>query len=120
MLSAVVLDVFIYLLMKGSPSVRLSALRGFAVINISLLSLDALLTYVTQERLARPWRMAPDLSAVLECIAIVVWVQVTGSVSSYFIIAGPGMIMLYRGYWGHRASLTATATLVIAHVTAVV
>ncbi|HUS65927.1 MAG TPA: serine/threonine-protein kinase [Kofleriaceae bacterium] len=112
---AIGVDLFIYYSFRGSPSVNQPVLRAFAMVNIPLLLLHGLASLVGQAWLKRPWRGYNDIGPVIEIFTVVVWVQVTGSVSSYFIMFGPMLVGIHRGYWGYRAGIISCAALMGLH-----
>ncbi|HUS30672.1 MAG TPA: serine/threonine-protein kinase [Kofleriaceae bacterium] len=105
-LSAIVVDIAIYFGFRGSPRFDADALRGFAITNIPLLLISCVLCFFV---LRKPRRLHLPLSYL--CVAIetftsLTWIQLTGSVSSYFLIVIPVLILAYRLYAGYRLGIS--------------
>jgi hypothetical protein len=112
---AIGIDVLIWLLLRNSPQIDQTALRIFAAGNIGLLGFDLLTTALPALRAARPNRALIGLGAVLEALTTVVWLQLTGSVSSYFLIMGVLLVVFYRFAYDYRTGLIQLGALVIFH-----
>ena len=112
---AIGIDVFIWLLLQRSAQIEARALHVFAVCNIGLLSLDFAVTVLPAFRAPRPNRLLIAFGAVLEALTTVVWLQLTGSVSSYFLIMGVMLVVFYRLAYDYRIGLTQLAALVLFH-----
>ncbi len=115
LLLAIAIDMAILVVLRGNATIDQAVLRRFAVVNLSALLLSVALSaaFVWSPR----WRKTSLLSlcAALEITAVVVWLQATGTLSSYFIIAGVLMVMCYRLYVGYAAATVALVTLVVLH-----
>jgi tRNA A-37 threonylcarbamoyl transferase component Bud32 len=102
LLAAIVTDVLIWWVLRDSPHIRHHVLRVFATVNISLLALDVAATFAVLRKPNRARFAVQTGCLVIEAFTIVIWVQVTGTLSSYFLVAGLLLILVYRailGYW---------------------
>jgi len=61
-----------------------------------------------------------DVCVAVEGLTIIVWVQVTGTVSSYFLLMGPVAILGYRFFLGYRVGVVIALSFAISHVAAYV
>jgi hypothetical protein len=93
------LDVVVLFALRGSPAIRQDALRVFGEVNLPLLALDLAVVNLFARKRTRVLRAALCVSAALEVTTVFVWLQLTGIVSSYFLIMGPVLIAGYRS-WG--------------------
>ncbi len=122
-LVSLAVDAFILLGLRDPTIVNLRVLDAFGAINVPLLTLDALvsLAILRDPARLRLERWAPPIlwaCIVIEMFTTTVWVQVTGTVSSYFLLVGPIFVFSYRLVIGYRAGLVAWFSLVACHVTA--
>ena len=109
-------DVALLLLLRSSPTIRPGALRAFAAINLPLLLLD-LVCIPLLLRKRGPWFGSGQiLCGTLEIVTTLTWIQLTGIVSSYFLIAGPLLIVAYRVFSGYWAAMWGTALLTTGHI----
>jgi serine/threonine-protein kinase len=102
---AIGLDLSLYLLLRRAPGLRPEVMRIFAFVNIGLMVIDL---GVTRFALRRPWRgyRAALIACVLcEALAAMVWIQMTGSVSSYFLLTGFLLILIYRLLFDYATGL---------------
>jgi hypothetical protein len=114
--SALLTDVLIVATLRDPALFHLRVLDAFAAINMSLLALDLALTVMFLLRPGKNNDRIQDLCIVIETFTIVVWVQVTGSVSSYFLLIVPSGILGYRFFLGYRAGVVTLLGFVIFHV----
>jgi hypothetical protein len=117
-IGAALFDVAIYYGLRDIPLLAERALFAFAVCNVCGLSLAALIIHVTQLRAPRPRAEAWPWVCALMSATTVVWIQLTGVATSYFIMAASIQIMLFRWGCGWGAGLSTYATMVIGHLTA--
>jgi hypothetical protein len=90
------------------------------VINVPLLAVSATLCFTVLRRRGR-WYMPLSLvSLAIETFTSMCWVQLTGSVSSYFLLALPVLILGYRLYATYRLGLAAYLIGAAMHAAAVV
>jgi serine/threonine-protein kinase len=111
--SCLFFDAAMIAFLRGSPSIRQSALWAFAEIAGALLLLDLAITR------AFLWRARPAYAAIqmlcvtLEMATGVTWIQLTGTTSSYFIMFGPLLIAMYRSFAGYGTAAWATSCIVL-------
>ncbi len=113
--SAVLIDVGIYAFFRNHPKIDPAVLQFFAVVNIVLLSLLGLITYLGHARARAPKIWLLYALMPFEILSVVIWIQVTGTISSYFIIVGPLIFVVYRGFYSHRVGLAALISLFFWH-----
>ncbi len=113
--TALLTDGVVYATLRRSPLFVGAALTAFTIINVALLALDLALTLLLLRRWHRLWGTAQAICIVLEMLTVVVWVQVTGSVSSYFLGAGLLIVLLYRFSLGYAMGMVAAAALLVLH-----
>jgi tRNA A-37 threonylcarbamoyl transferase component Bud32 len=112
---ALALDVALYALLRHAAGLRPDMVRRFAEINCSLMALDLALTLVW---LRRPWRghrAVLTACILMEALAATVWIQLTGTISSYFLIVGFLLILLYRLLFDYASGLTCALGMMIFH-----
>lgn len=100
--TAIVTDVLIVATLRDPSMFRVHVVDAFAAINISLLALDLALTLLLLRRPSKHHALVQDVCMVIETFTVIVWVQVTGSVSSYFLLVCPAVILGYRFFLGYR------------------
>jgi predicted Ser/Thr protein kinase len=115
---ALALDVSLYAILRRAPGLRPEIVRLFAEVNISLMALDLALTLVFLRRPWRGYRAVLMLCIVCEALAATVWIQMTGSVSSYFLIVGFLLILLYRLLFDYASGLTCALAVTLLHTAA--
>ena len=113
LLAFVVLDFFIYGMLTGSDSIRQDALLFFALVNIGMLSLDLALNQFWIARRRHCWMGLLGFSVVIESFTVIVWIQLTGSLSSYFLFVPYLLICAYRIVGNYRLSLLCTVSSVV-------
>ena len=116
--SAAVFDVAIYFGLRHVPMLSERALLAFAVCNVCGLSLGGLLIHITQLRAPRPRPGAWPWICALMSLTVVVWIQLTGVVTSYFIMAAALLIVLYRWGLGWTAGLSTYLSTTLGHLAA--
>ncbi len=120
LVTALLVDVLIVATLRDPAMFRLRVLDAFAAINMSLLAVDTAVTLVFMRRRGKHYERLQDACIVLETFTIVVWIQVTGSVSSYFLLIVPSAILGYRFFLGYRAGLVTLVGFTVFHVGAFV
>jgi len=117
---AVAVDFFIWLALRNNSQVDRATLDRFAIINISILSVDAALALAMQSyaALRRTWVLAA--CAVFEAFTILVWIQATGTLSSYFVLTGALLIIAYRLGSDVTVASAAAAAIIAFHFCAIV
>lgn len=108
-------DILLLLALRGRSFVRPGALTAFGAINIPLLALDLILTLTILSKRGRWYGPVLGFCVVLEALAALVWIQVTGTVSSYFLLTGPALIVFYRLYFGYTVSASMAGVFVVGH-----
>jgi serine/threonine-protein kinase len=114
------LDLSLYALLRHGPGLRLEVVRLFGECNITLMVVDLLLTVTLTRRPWRGYRAVLTTCVVSETLAATVWIQMTGSVSSYFLIVGFLLILLYRLLVDYSSGLTCAVAMASMHTTAFV
>lgn len=119
-LLAIALDTAIYLALRGQPRVADESLLAFYLINVPAISAIGLLyaSVLVSARARRP--AVAVVAAVPLAGTILVWVQLTGSVTSYFMLALVLVILLYRLYVGYAIAAVFTGVTVAGHLLLVV
>jgi hypothetical protein len=117
---ALLIDVLIVTTLRDPSLFRVHVLDAFAAINMSLLSVDVAVTLLFLRKTSRYHAALQDVLIAIEAFTIIVWVQVTGSVSSYFLLIVPAVILGLRFFLGYRAGLVALLSFVVSHVGAYV
>ncbi len=112
---AIGIDVMLWAGLRHVDRVDEDVLTTFAMVNIPLLVLDVGVM-VGQLRWAS-WRSLWVLQAsmVVEAFTVIVWVQATGTLTTYFVLVGAIFILFYRLYVGFRPALVMTAALFLFH-----
>src|SRR5690349_1074030 len=88
------LDIALYALLRSASGLRPEIMRVFAVVNIGLMLVDLALTHLALRTLWRGYRLVLCACILSEALAATVWIQMTGSVSSYFLVVGFLLILL--------------------------
>jgi serine/threonine-protein kinase len=114
LLLAIVLDVGIFFLLRGSRDIWQAPLRLFAVVNIGLLALDAAMTQLFLRRPRRGLRAIFAVCVVIEAVTTLLWIQLTGTVSSYFLAMALLLIVVYR-LFDHTLGLVCAVTFSLLH-----
>lgn len=116
---AVLIDLGLYLALRDEPSIDRDVLVRFVLINVPLLlvSVGISIAMLRVPGARRVWLLAT--SAALEALTIVVWTQATGSLTSYFMLAGALLIGWYRLYASFAVGAAALLSLVCFHGAAV-
>ncbi|MEO7092165.1 MAG: serine/threonine-protein kinase [Polyangiales bacterium] len=119
MLSAIFVDGGIYIAFRGSPHFDQRVLVLFAVINIPLLAVAAAVSWFGLRRKGTHYFALSLVCVAIETFSTLVWVQLTGSLSSYFLITLPVLVLSYRLFVSYRLALIAYLTGVSLHLLAV-
>lgn len=115
---SMLVDVVLLMLLWGAPEVRGDALQVFGIANLGLLAVDLVLTLTLQRRPGPLFEPALIASLVIEAITIMVWVQLTGTLSSYFLSVVVMLVVVYRMGFAWRHGVIATLALLLCHATA--
>jgi serine/threonine-protein kinase len=114
---ALALDVSLYVILRHAPGLRPGVTRIFLFVNVGLMLLDLGLNHVGLRRHWRGYRAVLTTCILSEVVAAVVWIQMTGSISSYFLVVGFLLILLYRLLFDYASGLTAALGMMILHTT---
>jgi Protein kinase domain len=110
----VAIDIVLYFMLRHAELLRPEMVRLFAELNIPLLSASALLCVFARRRPHRFYGAVQVLGLVCEVTSMMIWIQMTGVVSSYFLIMAILLILSYRvayDYWIGLACLIIVVTL---------
>ncbi len=113
---AVFFDLTIVAMLSRSTQIDHQVARHFAWINIPTLSACALAS-IAMARMPRfhHTRWLAVLIAATTTTTMV-WIQATGSLSSYFLITGAVIIACYRMYFGYSAGAIAASLMALLHI----
>jgi serine/threonine protein kinase len=114
---AIGLDLSLYVLLRHAPGLRPDVVQIFLYVNVGLMLLDLGLNLIGLRRLWRGYRVVLTTCILSEVIAAVVWIQMTGSISSYFLVVGFLLILLYRLLFDYASGLTTALAVMILHTT---
>lgn len=117
--TAIFFDAIIWLGLRRAD-VNHAVADRFALINISLLTLDAAITLASFYRTALRKRWVIACLVILENVTFIVWVQATGTLSSYFVLAGAILILAYRLAFDFAVAATCAASLFVMHIGVIV
>lgn len=118
-IAAIVIDLSLLALLHRDPRVDLEVLGAFAAINIPLLAaLAATSLWLARDPRHARWTVVPTV--VVAHFTVIVWVQVTGTLSSYFVVAGALLAGFHRALLSWRLGLVSMATVAAMHVGAFV
>ncbi len=112
---AIGLDLSLYVLLRHAPGLRPDVTNIFLVVNVGLMVVDLVLTQVGLRRLWRGYRAVLTVCILCEAVAATVWIQMTGSISSYFLIVGFLLILLYRLLFDYASGVTVTLAMMALH-----
>jgi hypothetical protein len=113
--ASLLIDLMLVVVCRESALVRPSALRTFAITNLSLLSSDLIITLAVIRPGFRGAEVAEWLCVTIEALATIVWIQMTGTLSSYFLLMAPFLSAIYRLGAGYRIGLWCGACLSTFH-----
>jgi tRNA A-37 threonylcarbamoyl transferase component Bud32 len=116
--AAIALDLTLYALLRRAPGIRPDVIELFGVVNVGLMFVDLGLTRLSFRRASRSNRALTTACILSETLAASVWIQMTGTVSSYFLIVGFLLIALYRLLWDYASGLTCALAMSFFHVAA--
>jgi hypothetical protein len=118
-LLSVLFDVALVVVLGLSDSLDQSVVRWFGLINIPALAVAMVISALAAQvpRLQRAGIMVPLVAATAG--TTVVWLQATGTLTSYFLIMGVVIIAGYRLAFGYLAGALALGMLAVLHTGAV-
>jgi serine/threonine-protein kinase len=117
-ISAVLFDLVVYAAFRGSPFFDRRALDLFVAINVPLLLVAAALCWFPLRTKGRWHGPLSIVCLSIEAFTCVTWIQLTGTVSSYFLVAIPLLILGYRLYARYRLGLLVYAVGAVMHLVA--
>ncbi len=118
-LCAIAIDIALWLGLRNAASIDSGTLDTFALVNIPILSGLTLVTIGMFKSAAfrKTWLLG--CSVVFEAFTVVVWVQATGTLTTYFTLVGALIVLWYRLYVGFWVAAICTASLLVFHSGAV-
>lgn len=116
---AILFDLAFYFAMRNYPAFDPHVIAWFVGIAVPLLALSGSLSWFVLRRKGR-WFMPLNIVCITcEMTTCVMWIQLTGSVSSYFLMTIPVFLAAYRLYGTYRLGLAAYLIGASLHVCAV-
>ncbi len=113
---AILFDVGLYFGFRHSDALRPEVVRLFAELNLSLLGTSFVLTVLALRRPHRLYWAVQAICLICEVGSMMVWIQMTGTVTSYFLIMAILIILSYRVAHDYWLGLLCLATVVLLHV----
>ncbi|HSD88857.1 MAG TPA: protein kinase [Kofleriaceae bacterium] len=118
-LSALIIDLGFFAAFRGRALFNQSALAWFVALNVPLLVVSGSIAWFGLRRKGRWYMPLSSLCIVIEMFTSITWIQLTGSVSSYFLLVLPVLILAYRLYATYRLGLAAYLVGAIMHAGAI-
>lgn len=112
---SILFDLGLYLALAGNDQFDQRALGWFLGINLPLLTIDIALCWFALRQRGKRYASLARVSLAIEALTIIVWVQLTGSLSSYFLTAIPILVLAYRLYASYTLGLTTYAVAAAMH-----
>ncbi len=112
--AAIAMDLLLWLLLPDSTRIDADAVVRFASINIPVLTALAALDLAQLRGRLRHMSIV-YATVVVEAFTVVVWIQTTGTLTTYFVMATLILVVWYRLYFGFRVGATVTAALLAFH-----
>jgi predicted Ser/Thr protein kinase len=112
------LDLTLFAVLRHAAGLRPEVMQLFAVVNVSLMAIDLGLTRFGVTGSPRRHQLALTTCILCEALAATVWIQMSGSVSSYFLIVGYLLIAAYRLLCNYASGLTCAAAFMVFHTVA--
>ena len=107
------IDIGLWLGLRTDPRIAARTLDTFAAINLPVL---ALLYLLGRRHAGREvGRGVIVLAIVLAQLSVVVWIQVTGTLSSYFLVAGAMLVAGHRALLSWSMGVVSLAVLLVLH-----
>jgi serine/threonine-protein kinase len=110
---AIVVDVGLALGLRGEPGVSRATLDTFAAIVIPVLAAVVLLARASEGRARGRLALAAGMVGVY--VSVVAWIQVTGTLSSYFLVAAAMLVAAHRALLSWSAGVFSLAVLCAMH-----
>jgi predicted Ser/Thr protein kinase len=108
----------LWLNLRHDPQARHWVADLFLLGNDSLLLASLIATLLFLRRPGRGYAAATIFGAIVEQLTAVIWIQMTGTVTSYFLATLGVLAFLYRVLAGYWAGLAASATALVGLVAA--
>src|SRR5687767_7788641 len=108
-------NISVFALLGGADGVRSEAVWTGVTVNVTLLALDIALTVALLRRMRPGWLVVFRTCLILEVAAGLLWLQLTGTVSSYYIGAGLLITLLYRLACDYQTGLFVGAATLLGH-----
>jgi hypothetical protein len=108
-LTAIVFDIGIFVALRRSAHFDDRALTWFVGLNVPLLLVSVALNWTLLRRRRRGYTTAFACVVALEMFTSMVWIHLTGSVSSYFLIVVPVLVLSYRLFASYGLGLATYA-----------
>ena len=109
------LDLALFAILRHASGLRPAVVRLFAEINVSLMAIDLALTLVALRKPWRFYRLILRACILCEVLAATVWIQMTGTISTYFLIVGYLLVLLYRLLFDYYTGLTCLVAMAVMH-----
>lgn len=114
--SALFVDLGLFLTIGDVAQVDADAFNLLLTINVPLLAVGLLITLFLLREPGERTDMWQRLVVVIECITTIVWIQLSGSTSSYFILIALIMALGFRFLLDYKTTRTAIVLLFIGHL----
>jgi predicted Ser/Thr protein kinase len=104
-------NVFLWLGLRNDPAVHRDVANLFLLVNNGLLCLNMLVTFLTLRRALRWTPVVIVGGCLIEIGTSLIWIQMTGSLTSYFLGTLVMLILIYRfvvNYWAGLAAMLAS------------
>ena len=118
-LLSIVFDVGLWFALRGEARLSAGTVDAFVAINIPLLAVLGVLGHTQRDR-AAPSPALVAAGVLLPVATVVVWIQVTGTLSSYFLVAGAMLVVIDRALLSWSMGALALGALVAMHTGAFV
>jgi hypothetical protein len=113
-ISAIVFDVGLWFSLRNDPRVVAGTVDAFVAINVPLLAILAVLGHTQRPRETMSAPLVA-VGVVLSQATVVVWIQVTGTLSSYFLVAGAMLVVVHRALLNWSLGAVSAAALFALH-----
>ncbi len=110
---AFVFDIGLWLSLRGDPHIEPRTVDTFAAINLPALALMFALGRAAAHRQVPA--VVPALTMLLAHLTVVVWVQATGTLSSYFMVAGAMLVAAHRALLSWTMGVASLGILLALH-----
>lgn len=112
---AIVFDLGLWLALRDDPRLVPSTLDTFAAINLPILAILLGLAHHQHGRdTPNPLAMAAGITITMA--TVLVWIQVSGTLSSYFVVAGAMLVVLNRALLDWSMGVVGIVVLLVLHL----